>query len=291
MKQKLIKLITSDNIELAGILYEPEEKTNTIIIHVHGLAGNFYENSFIDYQAKAYTEAGISYLVMNNRGNGYFTDLIKKENNQVTYVEGGAAFETMNGSIKDIDTSVNYTESLGYTDIILQGHSFGCNKVAYYYGNKPNKKISKIILLAPCDMVGLRIKELGKEYSEYVVKAKELISIEQDKALLNYPDFPPFDVSAKTFIDIYTWDCPNDIFRYRDLEFISPILSNIKIPVLIQIGNNDEYSLSTDKNIITRYLEKNIENSRIIYIKDTNHGYIGKEQEMSENCVSYIKNN
>ena len=51
MIQELIKLKTEDNIELTGLLYKPKEETKKIVVHVHGFAGNFYENSFVDFQA------------------------------------------------------------------------------------------------------------------------------------------------------------------------------------------------------------------------------------------------
>ena len=55
MKQELVRLSSTDNIEMVGILYTPEEKSNKIVIHVHGLCGNFYENRFLDTLAKTYT--------------------------------------------------------------------------------------------------------------------------------------------------------------------------------------------------------------------------------------------
>lgn len=55
MKQELVRIRSVDNIEMVGMLYEPEEKSNRIVIHVHWLCGNFYENKFLDTLAKTYT--------------------------------------------------------------------------------------------------------------------------------------------------------------------------------------------------------------------------------------------
>ena len=49
VKQELVRINSNDNIEMVGILYEPEEKSKKIVIHVHGLCGNFYENRFHNY--------------------------------------------------------------------------------------------------------------------------------------------------------------------------------------------------------------------------------------------------
>ena len=40
----------------------------------------------------------------------------------------------------------------GYDEIILEGHSYGCNKVVYYYTKKKDEIIKKIVLLAPRDI-------------------------------------------------------------------------------------------------------------------------------------------
>lgn len=41
MKQELVRINSIDEIEQPGILYTPNENTNKIVIHVHGLNGNF----------------------------------------------------------------------------------------------------------------------------------------------------------------------------------------------------------------------------------------------------------
>ena len=44
MKQELVRINSMDEIEQPGILYIPDKTTDKIVIHVHGLNGNFYEN-------------------------------------------------------------------------------------------------------------------------------------------------------------------------------------------------------------------------------------------------------
>ena len=52
MKQELVRINSIDDIEQVGILYAPNNITNKIVIHVHGLNGNFYENKFLDTLAE-----------------------------------------------------------------------------------------------------------------------------------------------------------------------------------------------------------------------------------------------
>ena len=77
MAQELVRINSIDEIELPGILYTPDEDTDKIVIHVHGLNGNFYENRFIDTLAKSYTDKNYAFLTFNNRGAGFITELLK----------------------------------------------------------------------------------------------------------------------------------------------------------------------------------------------------------------------
>lgn len=68
MKQELVRINSIDDIEQVGILYAPNNITNKIVIHVHGLNGNFYENKFLDTLAETYTNKNYAFLTFNNRG-------------------------------------------------------------------------------------------------------------------------------------------------------------------------------------------------------------------------------
>lgn len=139
MKQELIRINSIDGIEMVGILYEPEEKSNKIVIHVHGLCGNFYENRFLDILAKSYTNKGISFLTFNNRGTNFISELLKGNNFEII----GGCYERFIDCLLDIEGAINYVKEKGYNNIILEGHSYGCNKVIYYYNKKKDNSISK----------------------------------------------------------------------------------------------------------------------------------------------------
>lgn len=126
MKQELVRMTSMDNLEMVGILYKPEEKSKKIVIHVHGLCGNFYENRFIDILAKTYTNKGYSFLTFNNRGTNYVSELLKGDDCEII----GGCYERFKDCILDIEGVIKYAKENGYNEIILEGHSYGCNKVA-----------------------------------------------------------------------------------------------------------------------------------------------------------------
>ena len=125
MKQELVRVNSIDEIEQPGILYTPNEDTDKIVIHVHGLNGNFYENRFLDILAKSYTDKNYAFLTLNNRGRDFITELLK--GNDFTII--GGSLERFKDCILDIDGVLNWAKEKGYKEIILEGHSYGCNKV------------------------------------------------------------------------------------------------------------------------------------------------------------------
>lgn len=290
MNQELIKMITTDNIELTGLLYTPIVKTNKIVVFVHGLGDDFYKKNFLDYLAKSFTNNGYAFFSFNNRGSGYITKLVKRENNEVSSVMGGCVFEIFEESQIDIQTVIEFVKKLGYCEITLQGHSFGCSKVINYYDKiAEDKMIKNIILLAPCDIVKSTQNILGDAlYNGYLEKAKTMISNNKGNSLMSDSLNLKYNVTANTFCSVYANDCNNDIFRYREKEYKSKNLNNIDIPVLIQIGDKDNLALSEEKDTIINFFNTNVKKLDIKFIEDSDHSYNNKEQVMSNNCINWL---
>ena len=280
MKQELIRINSIDGIEMVGILYEPEEKSNKIVIHVHGLCGNFYENRFLDILAKSYTNKGISFLTFNNRGTNFISELLKGNNFEII----GGCYERFIDCLLDIEGAINYVKEKGYNNIILEGHSYGCNKVIYYYNKKKDNSISKIVLLAPCDIPQECAKFLGKE--EYEIAKREstrLINEGKQRKLINFSVNANGKISAGTYYNDFLPDGENDFIRYKDGENSkNKILNSIDIPVLIVFGDADECVLTENIETVKGYLNKNIKNSNIQIINGADHSYTDKYEELGK---------
>ena len=65
---ELIKFVSTDNIELNGILYKSENaKNKKIILAVHGMTSNCFKKRD-EIIAKKANDEGIDYFCFNNRG-------------------------------------------------------------------------------------------------------------------------------------------------------------------------------------------------------------------------------
>lgn len=285
MKQELVRINSIDGIQMPGILYTPDKATKKIVIHVHGLSGNFYEDNFLDNISKAYANKGIAFLTFNNRGREFITELWKGKECVII----GGCFERFKDCILDIEGVINYVKEKGYQDIILEGHSYGCNKVVYYYTKKKDKSVKKIVLLAPCDIPSEVTKFLTKEEYETAQKeATKLVNAGKENELIPFSIMANGKIAAGTYYNDFLPGGEDDFIRYADRESRkSKVLNKLDIPVLVIFGDKDECVLTEKIDTVKRYLYNNIEDCNIQIIKETDHSYTDKYEELAQ----IIKNN
>ena len=284
MNTRFVRVNSTDGIELDGLIYTPNEPTNKVIIHVFGLNGNFYENRFLDYLADTYTKKGYAFLTINNRGKEYFSDFVK--NGESVLI--GGSLERFEECVYDIDGAVKWCEENNYNEIILQGHSYGCNKVLYYYDKVKNSNIKKIILLGPCDIMAEVIRcYTPLDYESIKEEALRLVNDGKDEELIRCDFMSTGKVSAKTYLDFLP-NSPADFIRYREGEDSrSELLNKIDIPVLSIFGDIDECVLTRPIEEVLKYLNNNFKNINNQVISGANHSFTDKYNEL----VEVINNN
>lgn len=283
MKQELVRINSIDGIEQPGILYTPNENTNKVAIHVHGLNGNFYENRFLDILAKSYTDKNYAFLTFNNRGKDFIAELLK--GNGFTVI--GGSLERFKDCILDIEGVVNWVKQKGYSEIILEGHSYGCNKVLYYYNHKKDDSIKKIVLLAPCDIPSEGKKFLSdEEYKTAKEESTRLVNKGKANELIDFSVMANRKIAAGTYYNDFLPGGENDFIRYSDgKNEKSEVLNSIDIPILIVFGSIDECVLTQPIDIVIEYLKNNISNCNIQIIEGADHSYTNKYKELG-NVIS-----
>lgn len=278
MKQELVRINSIDEIEQPGILYTPNEDTDKIVIHVHGLNGNFYENRFLDILAKSYTDKNYAFLTFNNRGRDFITELLK--GNDFTII--GGSLERFKDCILDIDGVVNWVKGKGYKEIILEGHSYGCNKVLYYYNHKKDDSIKKIVLLAPCDIPSEGKKFLREEeYNKAKEESTRLVQENKENELIDFSVMANGKIAAGTYFNDFLPNGENDFIRYVDgINGRSKVLNSVDIPTLVIFGDVDECVLTQPLDVVKGYLKNNLSNCSIQIIEGADHSYTGKYEEL-----------
>ena len=284
MRQELVRINSIDGLEEVGILYTPNNKTEKIVVHVHGLNGNFYENRFLDVLSKAYTDKNYAFLTFNNRGKDYITEMNK--GNDIAII--GGCLERFKDCLLDIEGVINWVKEKGYKEIILEGHSYGCNKVLYYYSKKKDQSIKKIVLLAPCDIPETVKKYLTQEeYDTAKLESTRLVKENKEDALIDYAIMINNKISAGTFYYDFLPGGDNDFIRYKDEEK-NEVLSSIDIPTLIIFGDADGFVLSESIEKVENYFNANITHANVQIIHNATHSYINHFEELKNIVENYI---
>lgn len=290
MKTSLHRILTEDSLELVGLLYEPETSTKKVLVHVHGMAGNFYENKFLDYIAETLALNDTAFFTFNNRGCELVKDLVKIENQKRKIVRVGNAYEIFEDCLVDIKAVINFISRKGFSEIHLSGHSLGSPKVAYYASEEKDERLKSVIFLSPSDMIGL-IKG-DKNHERNMAMSKKMIAEGKGKELLPFPvlwDESP--LSAQTYVSLGDKESRVAIFNFHNSSDTLSVLSRIAIPALTVMGRKDDALVVPIEETMNRTIKalSNSSRAEAEVLGDADHGYNGFEQNLADALNGWIR--
>jgi len=281
MEGKLVTFYTSDNLELHGYLVGNPEDSSGVVLHVHGLGGNFYKSSFISSMTKNYLDIGLSFLTFNNRGHDFVTRIKNKDRESIW---SGYSFENFSKTHLDLLAAYNFVKENGWRTIYFQGHSSGTQKIIYTI-NKEKIDLGGIILISPCDDWGLITKKLGDRVlttlrSKY--KKMPLNKIIQEKFMYEKP------LTKTSFLSHFDVDSSFNIFHYSQPQKSFLELNRITFPTLVIFGENDYVeNLESAKKILVDNIQTEIS---FKIIPGADHNYYLKEEILTKEITFWIKN-
>lgn len=290
---KKVSFLATDGVVLDGMIYESEQKTKTIILAVHGMASNCLKERD-EIIANKVNRVGIDYFCFNNRGSELVKYIEKEIERQDEKKLGGTSYEDVLEGYEDIVGAILKLKELGYEEIFLQGHSLGCTKIVYTYNELKDESdpilenIKGIILLSLIDIPKTLQIYLGDKFTEYLKVAEEKEREGKQLELMPKEAFI-YPVSVKTFLRYARDNKEIDFAKYgEDTELEK--LNKIEVPLFMRWGNIREMIVQeADElvNIVTKSI-KNLDKD-IDYIKGANHSYEGKEEELAEQIIAFIK--
>lgn len=281
LKGKLVSFITSDRLELQGFISESKPHNKKIIIHIHGMTGDFSRHPFTWHLAQLLKGSQYDLFTSNTRGYGIKTRFYFGKNKKVI----GTAFEKFEESALDVGAAIKEAEKLGYDEIILSGHSTGCQKIAYYQAKMHNKKVKALILNAPADDFNHAIKKLGKEFPKAIKIAKKLAKSGKGNTVLNkYAG----DYTAKRFLSYADPKNPEaEAFNYSGKlkQF-----SKIRQPMLAIFGSKEPPTDKTPKQMLAKLQERTKADMFLTAeIRGADHSFIGKEKEACKVILDFLR--
>ena len=292
---KVIYFLATDGIKLDGLLYTSENKTEDIILSIHGMGSNCMKKRETTI-AKLANENNIDYFGFNNRG----SELVKYTRR---YTEGkreknldGTSYEDVLEGYEDITGAIIKLKELGYKNIYLQGHSLGCTKIVYTYNELKEEQddmlsnIKGVILNSLIDIpkaIKVYLRDSFNKYLEYA-ESKERENKLQDMMPREAFIHP---ISVKSFLRYARDNKEIDFAKYgEDSELIK--LNNIDVPLFMRWGNDNEMITQKADELVD--LVNNIitnPNKDIDYIDGANHSYDAKEDELAKQIIEFINRN
>lgn len=288
-----IEFLATDGIILEGILYKSKEKTNKVILAVHGMSSNCMKKRDRVISRKA-NENNIDYFCFNNRGSELVKYTKRNINGKKEKFIMGTSFEDVTEGYEDIVGAMIKLKELGYEEIYLQGHSLGCTKIVYSYNELKEeqdeliKMVKGVILLSLVDIPQTLKFYLRENFNKYLEYAEEQEKQDNKDKLMPKEAFI-HPISVKTFLRYARDNKEIDLAGYgRDTKLQK--LNNIDVPLFMRWGNDNEMILQSAEELvdIVNNILKN-ENKDIDYIDGANHGYENKEEELAEQIIKFIK--
>ena len=214
-----------------------EEKSNRVIILLHGLEGHG-QRPYVTGTAKLFNINGIDACAVNFRGCSGEPNLLYRSYHS--------------GATEDLEAVVNHILSMNnYDEIYIKGISLGANMALKYVGERDNvpKEVKAIIAVSsPCDLKGSCDELLSLKNKHYAIRFLQHL---KDKLKLKLTQFPE-NISVtdfkliKSLIDfdhVYTSKAHGfkDAFEYYEKASSLQFLPNIKVPSLIINALNDSF--------------------------------------------------
>ncbi len=281
-----VRFDASDGTELFGWLSAPTANKEVgsgddVVIHVHGMSGNGFENPLVDTLRKYHNRNGRAFFSFNNRGAGVVTWLRRGSEEYL----GGACFERFEACTDDIAGAISTTDERGYTHVALQGHSLGCTKAVHYVSTTRDSRVTQLVLLAPTDMYGWGHRK--PEDIAFFDRATQLVADGNGGVLVAESCWDTGPLSAATYLDYATQLGAADIYR-------NGALRDIEIPLHIIYGTHDvgireiDGSIHAWRSRVDEQLPRDREHVLVSIIDGAEHGFAAHLGQLEDATRSFF---
>ena len=291
---RLVNFNNKNGLELIGMLFSQLDisgvSSNTLIIHIHGNYGNFYNNKFLWVMSKAYVASGVDFLSFNLSAHDGLCE--GYDNGALRYVGGAVA--KFDESILDIEAAVQYANNIGYTRIILQGHSLGCDKAIQYLLLYPYLSY-ELILLSPVDSHAVQKKWIkAHKHTTVEDQISALKCLPKTEGGFHWLSIDEYGAEGTEDDWVYkipvTRDCLISIlesaaFKYLNLE--SGEAFTIRNRTLALLGTNDGLQMSSQSEF-SSFLHMHFTELEIIDDLQCDHDIKGVETELTKRVIGWI---
>ncbi len=267
--EELVYIEAEDGIALEGAVIRPTvEPTRPLaVVWVHGLTGKFYGSSAVRI-GRSLAGQGFTLVTGNNRGH-HFGAVLRDRDNQP--VLGGGGWELFDESPRDVGAWLGLTDTLGFSRIVLLGHSLGSLKVVYYQADRQDSRVAGLITASPPVRAGRRAPEL-------LAQAERMVAEGRGRNLLPWDSMPAGagTCSAQTYLNRARVGL--DLFGVSGTP--DPLVSRIRCPLLAIYGTDEEWVGGAADLETIRRNATSAASVETRMIEGADHVYLGHEEEV-----------
>ena len=280
MPVELDRVRTRDGVWLDGIVAEPRGRRRRAVLWIHGLGSSFASGQPLTRELSArFTAAGIGYFKFNTRGH----DVVSRANARLA----GAAFEPFTRCIHDIRAVIGLAVRRGYSEVVLAGHSTGANKALHYMARTRDRRVSLLMLLGPIADIAGESERIGAgELRRRVARAERIAAVDPDALVPRAWGF----WAARRYLSLYRPGAAEDVFPYYRPRARWTALRNLRTPLAIILGAQDEY-LDRPAPEVAEAFATNATRARSFtatLIPRAGHGFQGHESTLAEAMLNAI---
>lgn len=264
---------------LNGVLF-PAKHSDTVVIAITGIHGNFYSNPFYYNIGDTLSTAGIDFIYAQTCDALGEIETYNVKTGKKELI--GSWNERFSYTDEDIDAYLDFAAK-DYKNIILAGHSLGANKVIYYLSRHHDKKrVKKFILMSPANLSHM-MSDVSDGERDFIEK---MVRYGQGDKILPFAFMGWVICTANTAHDGISGILDNTNGKnFSQLEQITHTGALI-------IGTYDNF---TDEDpagflkMINSHMKTASEN-KLIFIERTGHTYQQKHQEIADVILKLAQN-
>lgn len=269
---------------LNGVLFRQEEKknTDTVMIAITGIHGNFYSNPFYYNIGDTLNSGNIDFIyAQTNDAFGQIETINVNTGKNETI---GSWNERFSYTDEDIDAYLTWASEEGYEHIILAGHSLGANKVIYYLSRNHDTRVEHFFLLSPANLTYMM--------SGVTAREKQIIKDQVERGdgdkMLPFPFMGWVECIANTAYDWQFSGILNNVHTAHDGDFSQA--EKITHNGALLVGTYDNFT-DGDPSDFLRNLNAHMptaDQNKLIFIEKTGHTYQMKNQEVADDILAQL---
>ncbi len=273
-----VKIVTPRRYVLDGLWFG-SLRPRRVLIFVHGLGSSVFSHP--EYLVP-FASRETAVLYFNNRGHDTMARLRRRiAGAGAKYISepGGMAHEVFTACADDLHGAVALALAHHAREIILVGHSTGCQKIVYYLGRSAApRQVRGAILLCPISDYASMLHARPRERRRAEQMARQFMRRGLPHRLLP-PEIWPEPLDAQRFLSLYTPESAEEVFPYAQPGKPARRLRRVTQPLLIVLAGADQYSDRPSEAMAAWFLE-NARQSEIRIIAGAGHGFHGYEKPL-----------